>query len=101
MERALTRNRMALGSKLRGLRPTNAAQRILAESIAGDLGPRGVHVAYVVIDAVIDLECKRPIPIPAYPSNSSLSWRPVPASLRRIMEENYLCPAHTLLRSTR
>ena len=34
--------------------PTKAAQRILAESLARDLGPKGVHVAYVTIDAVID-----------------------------------------------
>lgn len=39
--------------------PTKAAQRILAESIARELGPKGVHVAYVVIDAVIDLEWTR------------------------------------------
>lgn len=31
-----------------------AAQRSLAQSVARDLGPAGVHVAYVVIDAVID-----------------------------------------------
>ena len=42
-----------------GFAPTKAAQRILAEAIARDLGPRGVHVAYVVIDAVIDLEWTR------------------------------------------
>src|SRR4029077_15834853 len=35
--------------------PTKAAQRILAESMARELGPKGVHVAYVVIDALIDL----------------------------------------------
>jgi NAD(P)-dependent dehydrogenase (short-subunit alcohol dehydrogenase family) len=39
--------------------PTKAAQRILAESLARDLGPKGVHVAYVIIDAVIDLEWTR------------------------------------------
>jgi NAD(P)-dependent dehydrogenase (short-subunit alcohol dehydrogenase family) len=39
--------------------PTKAAQRILAESIARTMGPRGVHVAYLVIDAVIDLEWQR------------------------------------------
>ena len=39
--------------------PTKAAQRILAESIAREVGPKGVHVAYVVIDAVIDLEWTR------------------------------------------
>ncbi len=38
-----------------GFAPTKAAQRILAESIARELGPKGIHVAYVVIDAMIDL----------------------------------------------
>ncbi|WP_394830043.1 SDR family NAD(P)-dependent oxidoreductase [Pendulispora rubella] len=42
-----------------GFAPTKAAQRILAESIARDLWPKGVHVAHVVIDAVIDLEWTR------------------------------------------
>jgi NAD(P)-dependent dehydrogenase (short-subunit alcohol dehydrogenase family) len=39
--------------------PTKAAQRILAESMARDLGPKGVHVAYIVIDAVIDVPHQR------------------------------------------
>ena len=34
--------------------PTKAAQRILAQSLARDLGPKGIHVAYMVIDAAID-----------------------------------------------
>jgi NAD(P)-dependent dehydrogenase (short-subunit alcohol dehydrogenase family) len=34
--------------------PTKAAQRILAQSLARDLGPKRVHVAYVTIDAAID-----------------------------------------------
>lgn len=42
-----------------GFAPTKAAQRILAESIARELGPKGVHVGYVMIDAVIDLEWTR------------------------------------------
>lgn len=42
-----------------GFAPTKAAQRILAEAIARELGPKGVHVAYVLIDAVIDLEWTR------------------------------------------
>ena len=33
---------------------TKAAQRILAESIAREFGPQGIHVAYFVIDAAID-----------------------------------------------
>jgi len=39
--------------------PTKAAQRILAEAIARDAGSKGVHVAYVVIDAVIDVPWTR------------------------------------------
>jgi NAD(P)-dependent dehydrogenase (short-subunit alcohol dehydrogenase family) len=42
-----------------GFAPTKAAQRILAESMARDLGPKGVHVAYVLIDAVIDVPWTR------------------------------------------
>jgi NAD(P)-dependent dehydrogenase (short-subunit alcohol dehydrogenase family) len=42
-----------------GFAPTKAAQRILAEAMARDLGPRGVHVAYIVIDAVIDVPWAR------------------------------------------
>jgi len=42
-----------------GFAPTKAAQRILAESMARTMGPRGVHVAYLIIDAAIDLEWQR------------------------------------------
>jgi short-subunit dehydrogenase len=57
----VTGNTSALRGKPRfaGFAPTKAAQRILAESIARELQPKGVHVAYVVIDAVIDLEWTR------------------------------------------
>ena len=46
-------------AKFAGFAPTKAAQRILAESIAREMGPRGVHVAYLMIDAVIDLAWTR------------------------------------------
>jgi short-subunit dehydrogenase len=42
-----------------GFAPTKAAQRILAEAMARDLGPKGIHVAYVLIDAVIDVAWAR------------------------------------------
>ncbi len=56
-----TGNTSALRGKagFAGFAPTKAAQRILAESMARHLGPQGVHVAYVIIDAVIDLEWTR------------------------------------------
>jgi NADP-dependent 3-hydroxy acid dehydrogenase YdfG len=36
-----------------------AAQRSLAQSMARHLGPQGIHVAYVIIDGMIDLERTR------------------------------------------
>lgn len=47
--------------------PTKAAQRILAQSLARDLGPKGVHVAYVTIDAAIDTPWTR---VPFHPDKS-------------------------------
>ncbi len=38
---------------------SKAAQRILAQSLAKQLGPKGVHVAYLVIDGVIDTQRTR------------------------------------------
>lgn len=42
-----------------GFAPTKASQRILLESIARNVGPQGVHAAYIAIDAVIDLAWTR------------------------------------------
>ncbi len=41
--------------------PTKAAQRILAQALARDLGPKGVHVAYITIDAAIDTPWTRDV----------------------------------------
>ena len=49
--------------------PTKAAQRILAESIARDFGPKGVHVAYVTIDAAIDTPWTRESIFPGKPDD--------------------------------
>lgn len=46
-------------AKFAGFAPTKAAQRILSESIARNLGPKGIHVAYLIIDAVIDVPWAR------------------------------------------
>jgi short-subunit dehydrogenase len=57
----VTGNTSALRGKaaFAGFAPTKAAQRILAQAMARELGPKGVHVAYVVIDAVIDVPWTR------------------------------------------
>ena len=56
-----TGNTSAYRGKARfaGFAPSKAAQRILMESAARSLGPKGVHVAYVAIDAVIDVPWTR------------------------------------------
>ena len=48
---------------------TKASQRILAESIAREFGPRGIHVAYFVIDAMIDTPRTRPHLAPDKPDD--------------------------------
>lgn len=46
-------------AKFAGFAPSKAAQRVLAESMARSLGPKGIHVAYLAIDAVIDVPWAR------------------------------------------
>ena len=43
--------------------PTKASQRILAQSLARDLGAKGVHVAYITIDAAIATPWSRDKPV--------------------------------------
>lgn len=43
------------GPKTAAFAPAKAAQRSLAESMARSLWPKGIHVALIVIDAVVDL----------------------------------------------
>ncbi len=47
--------------------PTKAAQRILAEAMARDLGPKGIHVAHFTVDAAIDTPWTRPEMFPDAP----------------------------------
>ena len=51
-----------------GFAPTKAAQLILGESLARDLGPQHVHVAYVMIDAMIDMPNVRKHMLPDAPA---------------------------------
>ena len=43
------------GPQTAAFAPAKAAQRSLAESMARSLGPQGIHVSLIVIDAVVDL----------------------------------------------
>lgn len=57
----VTGNTSALRGKaaFAGFAPTKAALRILAQCVAREVGPKGVHVAHLVIDAVIDVPWTR------------------------------------------
>ena len=43
------------GARAAGFAPAKAAQRSLAESMARQLWPKGIHVALIIVDGVIDL----------------------------------------------
>jgi len=47
------------GPKTAAFAPAKAAQRSLAESMARSLWPRGIHVALIIVDAVVDLPATR------------------------------------------
>ncbi|MEO1402420.1 MAG: SDR family NAD(P)-dependent oxidoreductase [Cyanobacteria bacterium J06635_1] len=63
--------------------PTKAAQRILSQALARDLGPKGVHVAYVVIDAAIATPWSRDQPV------QGLNTEPLNQHQRR--SEDFFC----------
>jgi NAD(P)-dependent dehydrogenase (short-subunit alcohol dehydrogenase family) len=63
-----------------GFAPTKAAQRILAESLARDLGPKGVHVAYLIIDAAIDVPWQRQLQ-PTKPDDFFISPKSIAAEV--------------------
>jgi len=66
--------------------PTKAAQRILAQSLARDLGPKRVHVCYVTIDAAIDA------PWLSEGGRTRPSWLEPPAGWPYAHEEYYAHP---------
>merc|ERR1719476_104690 len=46
-----------------GFAPPKGAQRLLAQGLARDLGPKGVHVGYFIIDGGIGTDDKNPAKI--------------------------------------
>ena len=47
------------GANTAAFAAAKAAQRSLAQSAARSLGPKGIHVAYVIVDGVIDMPTTR------------------------------------------
>ncbi len=66
--------------------PTKAAQRILAESLARDLGPKRIHVGYVTIDGSIEA------PWLSEGGRTPPAWHPPPAGWEGPREEWFVQP---------
>src|SRR5262245_17380199 len=66
--------------------PTKAAQRILAQSLARDLGPKRVHVGYVTIDGSIDS------PWLSEGGHTPPAWHPPPVDWSRSREDWFVDP---------
>lgn len=66
--------------------PSKAAQRVLAESLARDLGPKGIHVGYITIDAAIDVTWLGP-------ENERPSWLTPPEDWPWPREDYFAKPA--------
>lgn len=71
-----------------GFAPTKAAQRILAQSMARDLGPKGVHVAYLTIDAMIDLEWTRAGPGKGKPDEWFITPRAIASEVWHVAHQD-------------
>ena len=63
--------------------PTKAAQRILAQSLARELGPNGIHVAYLTIDAAIATPWSKDLPVQG--KNTQ------PLNQTQIIPEDFFC----------
>ncbi|MEZ5581488.1 MAG: SDR family NAD(P)-dependent oxidoreductase [Candidatus Competibacteraceae bacterium] len=57
-----------------GFSAAKAAQRSLAQSVACHVGPEGIHMAYVIVDGIIDLPSAREA-LPDQPDEFSCAWR--------------------------
>jgi len=84
----VTGNTSALRGKpfFAGFAPTKAAQRILAEALARDLGPKRVHVGYVTIDGAIDA------PWLSEGGRTPPAWHPPPADWNRTRDDWFVEP---------
>jgi len=75
------------GARTTGFASAKAAQRSLAQSMARGLGPAGIHVSYVVIDGVIDLERARSR-MPDRPDNFFLKPDAIAEAVYQLTEQD-------------
>jgi NAD(P)-dependent dehydrogenase (short-subunit alcohol dehydrogenase family) len=74
------------GANFAAFASAKAAQRSLAQSMARSLGPRGIHVAYVVVDGVIDIPRTRAL-MPDRPDEKFLRPEDIAASVVHLVQQ--------------
>ena len=67
---------------------SKAAQKILAESMAREFGPKGIHVAYVIIDALIDTPRTRPRLAPDKPDSFFASPNHIAQEIFKVVNQD-------------
>ena len=67
---------------------SKAAQKILAESMAREFGPKGIHVAYIIIDALIDTPRTRPRLAPDKPDSFFASPNHIAQEIFKVVNQD-------------
>ena len=67
---------------------SKSAQKILSESMAREFGPKGIHVAYIIIDALIDTPRTRPTLAPNKPDDFFASPKNIAEEIFKIVEQD-------------
>lgn len=67
--------------------PTKAAQRILTESIARTLGPKGIHVSYILIDGGIDMPFARTV-LPGRPDEFFIKTSAIASTIWDVVHQD-------------
>lgn len=74
------------GANFAAFASAKAAQRSLAQSMARSLGPKGIHVAYVVVDGVIDIPRTRAL-MPDRPDEKFLRPEDIASSVFHLVQQ--------------
>ena len=67
---------------------SKSAQKILAESMAREFGPKGIHVAYIIIDALIDTPRTRPRLAPDKPDEFFSSPKYIAEEVFKVVKQD-------------
>ena len=67
---------------------SKSAQKILAESMAREFGPKGIHVAYIIIDALIDTPRTRPHLAPDKPDKFFASPKNIAKEIFNVVKQD-------------